>query len=409
MSAQAGTLRATVNLMPFSVDVAWSPELVKYNFGAGHPMAPVRLDLTVRLATDLGLLASSDVHVVDHGVASDESLTRVHEPAYVAAVHAASADGVEDLARGLGTEDDPIFPGMHDAAARIVAGTDGVAQAVWHGRATHGVNVAGGMHHAMPGGASGFCVYNDAAVAIAGLLAAGAERVAYVDVDAHHGDGVEVAFWDDPRVLTVSVHQSGATLFPGTGHATDTGGAAAHGTAVNVALPVRTAAGGWLRAVDAVLPEAIRAFKPEIIVSQHGCDAHGADPLSDLDVAVDAQRQVAQWVHGLAHEVCGGKWIALGGGGYAVIDVVPLVWCHVLAIAQHREIGPLAAVPAVWRGHVRDALDHEAPEVMSDLAGEVGYVPWQTGYDPEDAVDRAIRATRQAVFPLLGVDVSDDL
>ena len=382
---------------------------MKYNFGAGHPMAPVRLELTVRLATELGLLAQSDVCVVDHGIATDARLTTVHEADYIAAVHAASEDGTENPGRGLGTEDDPIFAGMHDAAARIVAGTDGVAQAVWEGRATHGVNVAGGMHHAMPGGAAGFCVYNDAAVAIAGLLAAGAQRVAYIDVDAHHGDGVEAAFWDDPRVLTVSVHQSGATLFPGTGHASDTGGPEAHGSAVNVALPVRTSASGWLRAVDAVLPEAVRAFAPEIIVSQHGCDAHGKDPLSDLDVAVDAQRQVATWVHDLAHEVCGGKWVALGGGGYAVIDVVPLVWCHVLAIAQHRGISPLAPVPPSWRSHVRTALDHEPPELMSDRAGEVRYVPWQTGYDPEDAVDRAIRATRQAAFPLLGVDVSADL
>lgn len=382
---------------------------MKYNFGAGHPMAPVRLELTVHLATELGLLASADVHVVDHGIASDALLTTVHEAAYVEAVHAASDDGTENLNRGLGTEDDPVFAGMHDAAARIVAGTDGVAQAVWAGRATHGVNVAGGMHHAMPGGAAGFCVYNDAAVAIAGLLAAGAERVVYIDVDAHHGDGVEVAFWDDPRVLTVSIHQSGVTLFPGTGHASDTGGPLAAGSAVNVALPARTSAREWLRAIDAVLPEAVRAFAPQIIVSQHGCDAHGKDLLSDLDVAVDAQRQVAQWVHTLAHEVCGGKWVALGGGGYAVIDVVPLVWCHVLAIAQHREISPLAVVPAAWRDHVRDVLDHEAPELMSDAAGEVGFTAWQTGYDPDDAVDRAIRATRQAAFPLLGVDVSQDV
>jgi acetoin utilization protein AcuC len=395
--------------MPFRVHVSWSPELVEHDFGLGHPMAPLRLDLTVRLAQELGLLAHDDVTVVGSGIASDALLTTVHEPEYVAAVHAASDHDVENLARGLGTDDNPIFPGIHESAARIVSGTVDSALAVWRGEATHAVNLAGGMHHAMAGGASGFCIYNDVAVAIQALLDAGVERVAYVDVDAHHGDGVEAAFWDDPRVLTVSVHQSGASLFPGTGHATDTGGPRAPGSAVNVALPARTQSSEWLRAVDAVLPDAVRAFEPQIIVSQHGCDAHGKDTLSDLDVAVDAQRQVAAWVHDLAHEVADGRWIALGGGGYAVVDVVPIVWCHVLAIAEHRPVGPAEPLPAAWRAHVEDVLHHCAPELMSDDAGAVSFVPWESGFDPDREVDRAVRATRQAAFPPLGVDVSRDV
>ena len=393
---------------PDTTDVAWSPELALHDFGPGHPMSPLRLDLTLRLARALGLIEPDDVRLVDAGIASDALLSTVHDPAYVAAVHAAGR-GVEDESRGLGTEDDPIFPGMDDSAARIVAGTVAVALSVWRGQTRHGVSIAGGMHHAMPGAASGFCVYNDAAVAIQALLDDGAERVAYVDLDAHHGDGVEAAFWDDSRVLTVSVHQSGATLFPGTGHATDTGGHGAPGGAVNVALPPRTSGSQWLRAVDAVVPEALRAFRPEVIVSQHGCDAHGHDALSDLDVAVDAQRQAAAWVHDLAHELSDGRWVALGGGGYAIVEVVPVAWCHVLAIAQHRPVPPSTPVPAAWRTHVEDVLGHSAPEVMCDREGEVGFSPWAQGYDPEQEVDRAIRATRQATFPLLGLDVSLDV
>lgn len=389
-------------------DVAWSPALVQHDFGPGHPMSPLRLDLTLRLARELGLLDSSDVRLVDAGIASDALLETVHDAAYVAAVHAAGR-GVEDVHRGLGTEDDPIFPGMDDSAARIVAGTVDVALSVWRGQARHGVSIAGGMHHAMPGGAAGFCVYNDAAVAIRALLDAGAERVAYVDLDAHHGDGVEAAFWDDHRVLTVSVHQSGATLFPGTGHATDTGGAGAPGGAVNVALPPRTGSSGWLRAVDAVVPDALRAFRPEVIVSQHGCDAHGRDTLSDLDVGVDAQRQAAGWVHDLSHELSEGRWVALGGGGYAIVEVVPVAWCHVLAIAQHRPVDPTTPVPAAWREHVEEVLGHRAPETMCDREGLVTFRPWALGYDPEQEVDRAVRATRQATFPLLGLDVSLDV
>jgi acetoin utilization protein AcuC len=393
--------------MTFSVDIAWSPELVNYDFGAGHPMSPIRLDLTIRLATSLGLLDGPDIRVVDAGVASDELLATVHDSDYIAAVHAA-ADGVEDLNRGLGTDDVPIFPGIHESAARAVACSVAVAHSVWRGEATHAVNVAGGMHHAMRNGAAGFCVYNDAAVAIQALLDDGAQRVAYVDIDAHHGDGVEAAFWDDPRVLTVSIHQSGATLFPGTGHATDVGGPHARGSAVNVALPARTAGAEWLRAVDAVVPDVLRAFHPQVIVSQHGCDAHGKDTLSDLDVSVDAQRQAATWLHGLAHSVSDGRWIALGGGGYAVTDVVPLVWCHVLAIAEHRPIHPSSPVPEGWRREIETLLGCPAPDVMCDRVGEVAFSAWNAGYDPDSEVDRAVRATRKAAFPMLGVDVSYD-
>jgi len=372
-------------------------------------MAPLRLDLTIRLARSLGLLDHDDVDVAPADSATDALLATVHDPTYVAAVRDASEHGTENAPLGLGTDDNPVFPGMHDAAARIVGGTVAAAEAVRTGTALHAVHVAGGMHHAMPGAASGFCVYNDAAVAIQGLLDAGVERVAYVDLDAHHGDGVEAVFWDDPRVLTVSVHQSGATLFPGTGHATDTGGPHAPGTAVTVALPARTGADGWLRAVDAVVPDALRAFAPQVVVSQHGCDAHGKDVLSDLDVAVDAQRQAAAWVHDLAHVVADGRWVALGGGGYAVVDVVPVVWCHVLAIAQHRPLDPLDPTPADWRAHVEEVLDHEPPARLSDLEGRVTFRPWSAGYDPGSDVDRALRATRQAAFPLLGVDVSLDV
>src|SRR4029079_9133544 len=251
------------------------------------------------------------------------------------AVHAASADGTADPAFGLGTSDDPVFPDMHEATARVVQGTVDSALAVWEGRALHAVNVSGGLHHAMPGAASGFCVYNDAAIGIRALLDAGAERVAYVDVDAHHGDGVQAVFWDEPRVLTVSVHETGQALFPGTGHARETGGPGAPGAAVNVPLPSGTGDAGWLRAIDAVVAAVVRAFAPDVLVSQHGCDTHTMDPLTHLRMSVDGQRAAATLLHDLAHEVAGGRWVALGGGGYAVLDVVPRSWAHLLGVATH--------------------------------------------------------------------------
>ncbi|GEL45652.1 acetoin utilization protein AcuC [Cellulomonas hominis] len=393
--------------MTSRVRVVWTPELLDYDFGPGHPMSPLRLDLTVRLARSLGLLDLPGVEVVGADPATDLQIETVHEAGYVAAVRRASDGGAGDPARGIGTEDDPVFPHMHEAAARIVAGSRESALAVWEGRAEHAVNLTGGMHHAMPGAASGFCVYNDAAVAIRALLAAGAERVAYVDIDAHHGDGVQRAFWDDPRVLTVSVHESGATLFPGTGFPDETGGEAAPGSAVNLALPSHTRDAAWLRAIDAVVPPVLRAFAPQVLVTQHGCDAHVEDPIANLDVSVDAERLASAWLHDLAHEVAAGRWVALGGGGYAVVDVVPRAWTHLLAIAAHRPVDPATRMPDDWRAQVVELYGREGPRSMSDGA-DLAWRPWSDGFDPADDVDRAIRATRAAAFPHLGLDPLHD-
>jgi acetoin utilization protein AcuC len=393
--------------MADSVRIVWTPALLGYDFGPGHPMSPLRLKLTMDLAQALGLLDAPGVRVVGVAPARVEELLTVHGATYVAAVQAAADTGEADPVHGLGTEDDPVFAGMHEAAARIVAGSLAGAAAVWTGAAAHAVNITGGMHHAMPDAASGFCVYNDAAVAIRSLLTDGAERVAYIDVDAHHGDGVERIFWDEPRVLTVSVHESGLTLFPGTGHSAQTGGPGAQGTAVNLPLPAGTGDAGWLRAVSAVVPAAVRAFAPDVVVSQHGCDAHAADPLANLKVSVDAQRRVAEIVHDLAHEVAGGRWLALGGGGYAVVDVVPRAWTNLIAIAGHVTLDPATPLPAGWRADVQERWGRTPPELMTDGA-DLSYRDWRDGYDPSDDVDRAIRATRDAVFPHLGLDPNYD-
>lgn len=393
--------------MPGQVRVVWSPALLGYDFGPQHPMAPDRLELTMLLARELGLLDLPSVEVVGAEPASDETLLTVHTREYVDAVRAASSSLEPDPVHGLGTEDDPVFAGMHEAAARIVTGSVEAAAAVWSGSADHAVNVTGGMHHAMPAAASGFCVYNDVNAAIQRLLDDGAERVAYVDVDAHHGDGVQAVFWDDPRVLTVSLHESGRTLFPGTGAAAEVGGRGAEGTAVNVPLPAGTGDAGWLRAFDAVVPPVVRAFAPDVVVSQHGCDAHARDPLTNLVLSVDALRYAAERMHDLAHEVSGGRWLALGGGGYAVVDVVPRAWAHLVAVAAHAPVDPDRAVPEAWTAVVRERLGVPGPERMTDGA-TLAFSPWGRGYDPGDELDRSVRSTRYAVFPHLGLDAEHD-
>ncbi|MDF8264657.1 acetoin utilization protein AcuC [Luteipulveratus flavus] len=374
-------------------------------------MNPLRLDLTARLAKELGVLDAPGVQVVAPTLPpeGDAFLETVHGRDYVDAVRRASADpAAADAAYGLGTDDDPAFRGMHDASALIAAGTVEVCRAVWEGEADHGVNFAGGLHHAMPGSASGFCIYNDAALGIQWLLDHGAERVAYVDTDVHHGDGVERVFYDDPRVLTISLHESGRVLFPGTGFPGDCGGGDARGYAANVALPPGTGDVGWLRALHAVVPGLVRAFRPQVLVTQQGCDAHYSDPLAHLAVSVDALRTAYALVHRLAHEVADGRWVALGGGGYEVIDVVPRAWTHLIAEAAHRPIDLATPVPAAWRDHVTRLLGRPGPPRMGDGVAEDGVVwfrSWETGFDPDSRVDQAVMATREAVFPAHGLDI----
>ena len=345
--------------MACTLHVAWDEALIAYDFGAGHPLAPVRVELTIELARAFGLFDEPGVMARRPAPATDAELGLVHDPRYIAAVRRAGGTRPDHsrpggsrpdpslLSFGLGTPDDPVFAGMHEASALVAGATLAAARAVWTGAAQHGASIAGGLHHAMRGNASGFCIYNDPAIAIAWLLEAGAERIAYVDIDVHHGDGVQAAFYGDPRVLTISLHESPATLFPGTGWPSETGAAGAAGAAVNVALPAGTRDAGWLRAFHAVVPPLLRAFRPAILVSQHGCDTHWLDPLADLQLSIDGQRAAHAAIHELAHQVADGRWLLTGGGGYELLQVVPRTWTHLLAeAAAGRSIRRRASRPA---------------------------------------------------------------
>lgn len=380
--------------------LVFDDELTAYDFGVGHPMAPIRVDLTVRLARAMGVL--DDLDVVPAPVASEDDIELVHSARYIAAVKNIVDSHDRDLAHGLGTDDNPTFRRMHEASAHIVGATLEATRLVWTGQALHAANISGGLHHAMAETASGFCIYNDPAIAIAWLLRAGAEKVAYVDIDVHHGDGVQAAFYDDPRVLTISLHESARTLFPGTGEATESGGPGAEGMSVNVGMPPGTADGGWLRAFHAVVPPLLREFKPTVLVSQHGCDSHMDDPLAHLMLSIDGQRAAHLAVHELAHEVCGGRWVVTGGGGYAVVDVVPRTWTHLLAVVAGRPLDPHLSTPEEWQRHVEDLTGRRAPILMTD-GREPRYDAWDQGYNPDSWLDRCVEQTRREVFPWHGI------
>ncbi|WP_433371295.1 acetoin utilization protein AcuC [Streptosporangium sp. CA-115845] len=384
--------------MSRSVRVVWDDALISYDFGPGHPLAPVRVELTMALARELGVLDL--VEMSGCAPATDDELALVHKRDYIEAVKRVSATGRRDLACGLGTEDNPAFVGVHEASALITGASLAAARAVWTGEVEHAVNVAGGLHHAMPALASGFCVYNDPGVAIAWLLAQGASRVAYVDVDVHHGDGVQAMFYDDPRVLTISLHESPRTLFPGTGFPNESG---AEGTAVNVALPAGCGDSDWLRAFHAVVPPLLREFAPEVLVTQHGCDSHALDPLANLMLSLDGQRVAYAALHELAHETAGGRWVVTGGGGYELVQVVPRAWTHLIAEVAGHPLDPRTATPGAWRTFVKERTNQSAPLTLTD-GRNPEFRDFSAGYDPADPIDRAIMATRKAIFPFHGLD-----
>jgi acetoin utilization protein AcuC len=386
--------------------VVFDQALTEYDFGPTHPLAPIRVDLTMRLARALHVVGAGALQVVPAPVATDDEIAIVHEGGYIDAVRRITSSADRDLAYGLGTEDNPTFAGMHHASAHVVGASIEAARRVWSGDALHAANIAGGLHHAMRANASGFCIYNDVAVAIQWLLDRGADKVAYVDVDVHHGDGVQQIFYDDPRVLTISLHQSPRTLFPGTGFATETGGPGAPGSAVNVELPPGTDDAGWLRAFHAVAPPLVREFDPDILVTQHGCDSHLEDPLAHLMLSVDGQRAAYLTLHELAHDACEGRWLATGGGGYAIVDVVPRAWTHLLAIVGGNPLDPQTDVPAEWREHVEATVGRRPPARMTDGC-DTSYRDWDQGYDPGDWLDRSIAATRRAVFPFNGLHADE--
>lgn len=305
----------------------YSADYTKYYFHDEHPFNQRRLLLTHDLMRAYGLLRDEDILAPRQ--ATDDELALVHDPRYIEFVREQGrSKDILPLADsyGLGTEDVPSFVGMHEASALIVGGTLQAVDTVMNGVAPHAFNPAGGLHHAFRGKASGFCIYNDCSVAIAYMRKHWDARILYIDTDAHHGDGVQWAFYDDPNVLTVSLHETGKYLFPGTGNITERGDGSGYGYSVNIPLEAFTEDDSFLEIYQELIPRLVRGFKPDVILTQNGCDAHAHDPLTHLSCSMRIYQQVPRLAHQLAHAYCDGRWIAVGGGGYDIWRVVPRAW-----------------------------------------------------------------------------------
>lgn len=314
--------------------------LEAYGFGGGHPFNPLRIRLTLELCEALGLISAPSYASAEP--ATDEDLTTVHSLNYVRRVQGCNepgADLADLLAYGIGSDDNPIFTDMHRACAHVVGAVLEASRLVMRGEAEHAMCISGGLHHAHRSRASGFCVYNDAGVAISRLKEEyPGIRIAYLDTDAHHGDGVQWMFYDDPEVLTISMHETGRYLFPGTGDVDEKGGGEAAGYSVNVPLEPFTHDESWIETFEAVVPEALRAFKPDIVISQNGCDGHALDPLTHLSATMRLYEHIPRRVHDLVHELCDGRWVATGGGGYDIWRVVPRAWTALWCAVSHQPL-----------------------------------------------------------------------
>jgi acetoin utilization protein AcuC len=379
--------------------LVWADELARYRFRPGHPLDPRRLELTVSLIRAMGLAGSADRPIVPPRDATEEELRTVHHADYIAAVRSVSADPRARVhpTFGLGTEDVPIVHGMHEMARAVVGATLTAAELVASGRATRALSIAGGLHHAHASAASGFCVYNDLAVAIRWLQQTQGWRVLYIDYDAHHGDGVQNIFYQDPEVLTVSIHESGLYLFPASGFIDEIGEGDGHGYSANIPLEAQTEDASFLAAFDALVPELAAAFAPDVIVLQTGCDAHALDPLTHLRCTTRLFEALVSRVVELAERHCDGRIVATGGGGYAIHAVVPRAWT--LTWATLCGANPPDPIPEDWRAAVRAESVTEIPATLRDPADYVPPSPRRA--EIERTNDLTVRALKRRLLPLV--------
>jgi len=368
----------------------YTDEYVSYDYGGHHPLKPFRLKLTYDLINTYGLLDLPGTQLIKTEKVSRKEVERIHTPDYLDILEEADS-GVEKreyLPYGLGTGDNPIFPGVYQWSLLATGGSLQATRLVERGRAGVAFNIAGGLHHAMKSRASGFCYLNDPAIAIAQLIDQG-YRVAYVDLDVHHGDGVQAAFYDTDQVLTIDLHESGLFRFPGTGFETEIGEGKGKGYSVN--LPFLAGADDeiFLYGFSEVVPPLLKAYKPDFVVTQLGVDSFHDDPLATMQLTTNGFSKVVNRIKELAP-----RWIALGGGGYNLSNVAR-AWTLAWAIMND--------VP----------LPQELPAPALSLLQGVGYRE-KTLQDPEirtkaedrdkilKALDKSLKYLKDTVFPIVG-------
>ncbi|MFQ5883517.1 MAG: acetoin utilization protein AcuC [Thermoplasmata archaeon] len=340
--------------------------MLRYDFGDFHPLSQVRMKLAFELIKDIGLLDRPNVALVGPNIVDDEVLLLAHDEDYVSVVKdlGSGIHHFDSFRFGFGLGDNPVFEGMHEASALHTGATLKACDMVLNGEVQHVFSPGGGFHHALRRRASGFCIYNDAIIAIRCLQKEySLERIMYVDIDAHHADGVQVALYDDPGVLNFSIHESGKFLYPGTGSVDEIGEDKGKGYTFNLPIWPNAHDVTFLRVFGETFPELARKYKPEILITQFGVDMHYDDPLSHINLTTKSYDEAAKTFHEVAHEVCGGKWVCLGGGGYsskAVSRIWTILFCRMI------EANPPTYLSENWKNLFRNLAREDPGEELFD-------------------------------------------
>jgi acetoin utilization protein AcuC len=346
--------------LPGKTGLIWDERFLDYNFGPQHPLRPIRVKLTYDLIRSKGILQQGSVEVIRPRLAAREEILLFHEEDYVRLVEQYSKRGSGLLDIG----DTPAFKGCYEATSLVVGASIVAADAVMRGGLSHAFNPSGGLHHAHPERASGFCIFNDPAVVIAHLKSEyNLTRIVYLDIDAHHGDGVMYGFYDDPSVLDIDFHESGNFLFPGTGFPDEIGKGEARGLKLNIPLPPSTGDEAYLDAFEQIVPDALKKYRPEIILVQCGADGHIDDRLAHLRLTTKVYTEVVSQMHNLAHDLCNGRLLLFGGGGYTLANV-PRVWT--VAFSTLAGVKPSDEIPSEWSKEFEKAAKEDPPHKLYD-------------------------------------------
>jgi len=366
----------------------YSDKLLAYKFHDEHPFNQQRIKMTLDLLKNAN--AINDKQIIEPKMATDDEIAFIHDPAFIEAVKRAGEGKLDQksaLNYGLGTEDTPIFPNMHEASALIVGGTLLAAEKVMEGEVKHALHLGGGLHHGFRGKAAGFCVYNDCSVAIEYIRKKYDAKVLYIDTDAHHGDGVQFTFYDDPNVCTVSIHETGKYLFPGTGNYTERGHGKGYGYSFNVPVDAFTEDESWLSIYETLVREVAEFFKPDVIFTQNGVDSHFYDPLTHLSLTMKSYELIPRIAHELAHEYCNGRWIAVGGGGYDIWRVVPRAWGKIWLAMN--DIDLTGHLPETWLKKWQALSPFEMPATWEDDPSTYKPIPRREEITKKNAITLA--------------------
>jgi acetoin utilization protein AcuC len=345
----------------------YSDKLLTYKFHQHHPFNQKRLQLTLDLLQKMK--AISHEHIIPPRMATDEDLTLFHDISLIDTVKKASKQLLtreQALQFGLGTEDTPIFPNMHEASSLIVGGTLTAVDSVMEKRSKYALHLGGGLHHGFQRRVSGFCIYNDCAIALKYIRQKYQARVLYIDTDAHHGDGVQWAFYDDPNVCTLSIHETGRYLFPGTGNTYERGSGLGYGYSFNIPLDAFTEDESWLEIYRNAVIKVAEYFKPDVILTQNGADAHYYDPLTHLSTTMNIYYEIPKLAKQIADAYCDGRWIAVGGGGYDIWRVVPRAWSLIWLYMTEQEAKASGALPLAWIKNWQKEAPVELPSKWKD-------------------------------------------